>query len=155
MAPGITVRLGRPEDCQALVPLRAALWPDCPEEEHWSEIEGQLSGAGPYPFPTALFVAVTETGEVIGFLEADLRSHADGCDATCPVGYIEGWYVAEAYRGQRAGAQLVAAAEQWARELGCVEMASDTWITNEASIRAHLALGFEEVDRCVNFRKKL
>ncbi|MBL8222966.1 MAG: GNAT family N-acetyltransferase [Bryobacterales bacterium] len=155
MTPGIEVRPVRPEDCQALVGLRAALWPDCPLEEHVSEIEGQASGAGPYPFPTVLLVAVTENGEVVGFLEADLRSHADGCDATIPVGYIEGWFVAEAYRGRGAGRKLVAAAEQWARELGCVEMASDTWIDNEGSILAHRALGFEEVDRCVNFRKKL
>lgn len=155
MASGIFVRQGCPEDCQALLPLRAALWPDCSLEEHRSEIEGQLSGAGPYPFPTVLFVAVTTEGEVIGFLEADLRSHADGCDATCPVGYIEGLYVAEPYRRQGAGAQLVAAAEQWARDLGCVEMASDTWLDNESSILAHKALGFEEVDRVVNFRKRL
>lgn len=154
MASGIEVRPVRPEDCQALVELRAALWPDCPLEEHEREIEGQLSGAGPYPFPTVLLVAVMG-GEVAGFLEADLRSHADGCDATIPVGYIEGWFVAESYRGQGVGRALVAAAEQWARELGCVEMASDTWIDNEGSIQAHRALGYEEVDRCVNFRKKL
>ncbi|MBL8176647.1 MAG: GNAT family N-acetyltransferase [Bryobacterales bacterium] len=152
---GIVVRPGRQEDCRQLIGLRAALWPDCPLEEHRSEIEGQLSGAGPYPFPTVLLVAETEGGEVVGFLEADLRSHADGCDATCPVGYIEGWFVSEAYRRLGAGAKLVAAAEQWARGLGCVEMASDTWIANEPSIRAHLALGYDEVDRCVTFRKKL
>lgn len=155
MAPGIVVRQGCPEDGQALIPLRAALWPDCSLEEHQSEIEGQLSGAGPYPFPTALFVALNPGGELIGFLEADLRSHADGCDATCPVGYIEGWFVAESYRRQGVGALLIAAAEQWARDLGCLEMASDTWLDNEGSIQAHLALGFEEVDRVVNFRKKL
>jgi len=34
-------------------------------------------------------------------------------------------------------------------------MASDTWIDNEASQRAHEALAFEVVDRCVHFRKAL
>jgi aminoglycoside 6'-N-acetyltransferase I len=155
MAPGIAVREGRPEDCQALISLRAALWPDCPFDDHLRELEAQLSGAGPYPFPTVLLVAVTASAEIVGFLEADLRSHADGCDVTCPVGYIEGWFVAEPYRLQGVGARLVAAAEQWARGLGCVEMASDTWLDNEGSIRAHLALGYEEVDRVVNFRRKL
>ena len=46
-------------------------------------------------------------------------------------------------------------AEAWAREQGCAELASDTWIDNEESQRAHAALGFEVVDRCVNYRKKL
>jgi hypothetical protein len=46
-------------------------------------------------------------------------------------------------------------AEEWAGEQGCTEMASDTWIDNEAAQRAHLALGFEVVDRCVHLRKPL
>ena len=46
-------------------------------------------------------------------------------------------------------------AEDWARAQGCLEMASDALIDNQASQRAHAALGFEVVDRCVNFRKAL
>ncbi len=34
-------------------------------------------------------------------------------------------------------------------------MASDTWIDHIPSQKAHEALGFEVVDRCVNFRKRL
>jgi aminoglycoside 6'-N-acetyltransferase I len=47
------------------------------------------------------------------------------------------------------------AAEQWARSHGCLEMASDIWIDEEISQKAHQALGFEIVDRCVHFRKQL
>ena len=43
----------------------------------------------------------------------------------------------------------------WARLKGCREMASDTWIDHEGSQRAHEALGFEVVDRCVHYRKEL
>jgi SAM-dependent methyltransferase len=46
-------------------------------------------------------------------------------------------------------------AEEWALAQGCVEMASDTWAENEAGRRAHEALGFEAVDQCVNYRKRL
>ena len=53
------------------------------------------------------------------------------------------------------GALLLAAAQDWARGQGCVEMASDTWIDNEESQRVHEALGFEVVDRCVHYRKPL
>jgi aminoglycoside 6'-N-acetyltransferase I len=46
-------------------------------------------------------------------------------------------------------------AEDWARAQGCREMASDALIDNEGSQRAHEALGFDVVDRCVHFRKVL
>jgi hypothetical protein len=38
---------------------------------------------------------------------------------------------------------------------GARELASDTWIDREGSQRAHEALGFEVVDRCVHYRKAL
>jgi aminoglycoside 6'-N-acetyltransferase I len=46
-------------------------------------------------------------------------------------------------------------AEDWAREKGCTEMASDTWLENEASIAAHLKMGYDEAERLVHFVKKL
>jgi aminoglycoside 6'-N-acetyltransferase I len=49
------------------------------------------------------------------------------------VGYIEGWFVYEALRNRGIGKELMRAAEDWAREHGCREMASDTWIDNEES----------------------
>ena len=89
-----------------------------------------------------------------GFIEISLRSHVDGCE-THPVGYIEGWYVDGFARGTGVGRALVAAAEVWARAHGCSEMGSDALIDNIESQRAHAALGYEIVDRCVNFRKSL
>jgi aminoglycoside 6'-N-acetyltransferase I len=50
---------------------------------------------------------------------------------------------------------LMRAAENWARDQGCKEMASDTWIDHASSQKAHKALGFEIVDRCVKFLKEL
>ncbi len=92
---------------------------------------------------------------MVGFLEVSVRSHADGCDPSTPVGYIEGWYVAPDCRRRKIGARLVAAAESWARDRGCLEMASDAWLDHLDSQRAHEALGFEVVDRCVHYRKAL
>ena len=50
---------------------------------------------------------------------------------------------------------LMARAEQWSRDHGAVEIASDTWIDHELSIEAHRALGFDIVERTVHFRKAL
>jgi aminoglycoside 6'-N-acetyltransferase I len=63
--------------------------------------------------------------------------------------------VSDHLRGQKLGRELVQVAEGWAREKGCVEMASDTWLENETSIAAHLKLGYEEAERLVHFVKRL
>jgi len=47
------------------------------------------------------------------------------------------------------------AAEDWARSISITEMASDTWLDNEISIKAHFAAGYEEVERLVHFLKTL
>ena len=105
--------------------------------------------------PVINLVAETSDRLLIGFLEAGLRSHADGCDTSRPVGYIEGWYVSEEFRHRGVGSKLLAAAEDWARAHGCREMASDALIENEGSQRAHEALGYVVVDRCVHYRKTI
>ena len=105
--------------------------------------------------PRVILVSQDEVGTLTGFLEVGLRSHADGCNPAQPVGYVEGWFVQEAFRNRGVGTELMRAAEDWARSLGCIEMASDALIDNEGSQSAHEALGFEVVDRCVHFRKGL
>ena len=132
--------------------MRCALWPDGSIEEFVGEVDQIIAGTFS-PLPYALLVA--ENGEALaGFIEVSLRSHVDGCESH-PVGYLEGWYVDEARRGTGVGRALVAAAEDWARGQGCTEMGSDALIDNVQSQRAHAALGYEVVDRCVNYRKSL
>jgi aminoglycoside 6'-N-acetyltransferase I len=101
-----------------------------------------------------VFVAERPDGGLVGFLEGSLRSFADGCE-TSPVGYIEGWYVDRDFRRHGVGAALVAAAERWATARGCREMGSDCFVDNRVSARAHTALGYEDVERLIHFRKRL
>ncbi len=147
-------RIAEASDRTRLAEMRHALWPDGSLEEHAREVEQILAGAWPGLYPFAIFVAEND-GEVTGFAEVTLRSSANGCDPSRPVGYLEGWFVEAAARRRGIGAALVRAAEDWARAQGCTEMASDTWIDSEVSQRAHEALGFEVVDRVVTFRKTL
>jgi aminoglycoside 6'-N-acetyltransferase I len=153
--PEVLIRPARPADAPALAALCFALWPDSPLAEHAQEVEAKLAGQARSTLPLVCFTAEAQDGTLIGFVETGLRSHADGCDPAQPVGFLEGWYVAPDFRRQGIGRRLVAAAEAWARSQGCVEMASDTWIDHDLSQRAHAALGFEAIDRCVHFRKLL
>ncbi len=130
--------------------MRLALWPD--EDPSRSQDEMLEMLANPQEFAT--FVAERPDGRLCAFLEASLRRYADGCDSS-PVGYIEGWYVDPDLRRQGIGRRLVQAAEDWAVSRGCQEMGSDTWLDNQQSWRAHLALGYQEAERLIHFCKQL
>jgi aminoglycoside 6'-N-acetyltransferase I len=149
------VRLGEPSDRDQLARLRAALWPESSVEEHGEELALILVGTFPRVMPLVILVAQTGDGTLAGFLDVGLRSSADGCNESRAVGYVEGWYVEENWRRQGVGAELLRAAERWARGQGCLEMASDTTIDNLVSQRAHEALGFEVAERSVLYRKTL
>ena len=151
----ICIRLAQLSDQDQLVRMYEALWPNSSAEEHARELTQILQGKAVTTLPLIILVAEASDGTIAGFLEVDLRSHADGCNPSRPVGYVEGWYVAENHRHKGIGKKLLAAAEDWARSEGCVEIASDTWIDNEVSQRVHEALGYEVVDRCVHYRKTL
>src|SRR5690242_17786874 len=101
-----------------------------------------------------VFVTERPDGALAGFVEVGTRPYADGCD-TSPVGYIEAWYVDPDARRRGHGRALIAAAEAWALARGYREMASDALLDNAVSHAAHKRLGYEEVDRVVQFRKVL
>ena len=141
----------------------ASRWLDCfipfgqnpPPKTTLRELGLILAGKAPGTLPLVVFVAETRDGTLVAFLECSLRSHAESCNPSCPVGYVEGWYVAKEHRRKGIGKSLLAAAEEWARRQGCVEMASDAVIDNTLSQDVHQRLGFKVVERSVLFRKAL
>lgn len=143
------IRRAVSQDVEQWLRLRMLLWPGDSPEAHLAEMEEFAAD----PLCT-VFLAETPDGRLVGFLEAARRKYADGCD-TSPVGYIEGWYVEPDLRQAGVGRSLVQAAEDWARQLGLREMASDCLIDNQISYNAHHSLGYEEVERLVHFKKKL
>lgn len=145
------VREVEPSDRPEWVRMRFALWPHATIEEHEADV-ARMPGPD-HPELAATFVAPRSEGGLRGFLEMSIRSYAQGCDGPTP--YVEGWYTDPDVRGQGVGAALVAAAERWAAARGYREMASDALLENVDSHRAHRALGFDEVERSVHFRKDI
>ncbi|MFZ5671876.1 MAG: GNAT family N-acetyltransferase [Pseudomonadota bacterium] len=143
----ISVREVGPEDKAVWRDMRAALFGEDPSL--LGDVEGYFAGD---PMIARAFIA--EDGQPLGFVELSLRNYAEGC-ASSPVPYVEGLYVAEGARRRNVGRLLMAAAEDWARANGFTEMASDTQIENEASLGAHRAYGFTEVERIACLRKVL
>lgn len=132
--------------------LRLLLWPDQDDDnELLADSYAFFQKKSPRQ---QVFLAENEQGEIIGFIETNIRQYAEGCE-TDNVGFIEGWFVLTEYRQQNIGKKLVETAEKWAKEQGCTEMASDSLIDNDLSIEAHKKLGFKEVERIVCFRKEL
>lgn len=142
-------RLVETVDFDEWLRMRLSLWPEHSPDEMRGEMEAMLSDR-----TCAVFVTVRRAGGLGGFIEASQRDYAEGCHSS-PVGYIEGWYVDPDLRGQGTGRQLVSAAESWAASQGLREMASDCVLDNLASLKAHLALGYTEVERLIHFRKWL
>ena len=149
------IMLADSSDLQSLAELRTALWPESTQDDHAQELAAILDGSARRVLPLAIFIAEDDHSGLAGFLEAGLRSGADGCDESRPVGYVEGWYVAEQFRCQGIGTALLLAAESWARAQGCTEIASDAAIESQLSQRVHESSGFTVTARSVLYRKAL
>ena len=94
-------------------------------------------------------------GKPIAFAQCQLRhDYVEGTERS-PVGYLEGIFVSEQYRRKGYAAELLSQCENWAKERGCTEFASDCELDNVNSFRFHMSLGFEEANRIICFRKDL
>jgi aminoglycoside 6'-N-acetyltransferase I len=145
----VTIREIAERDRGDWVRLRDALWPGS-LSDHDAETRTFFEER---PGAPIVFVAEAD-GRLVGFLELDFRKYAPGCAAS-PVPFIEGWYVEPALQGRGIGRALVEAAEARARAAGYLEIASDAELENTGGIAAHLALGYEEVERVMCFRRSL
>jgi aminoglycoside 6'-N-acetyltransferase I len=144
----ITIRPVTQEDKTEWLRMRKGIWPEAPDEYLDYDMDDVLSSDR-----NAVFFALLE-GYPVGMIEVHLKESAEGCFSS-PVGYLEAWFVNEDMRGKGAAGALIDAAENWARTKGCRDMASDTWLENAVSIRAHAKMGYSEVERLVHFVKQL
>jgi aminoglycoside 6'-N-acetyltransferase I len=132
--------------------MRYALWTWDTVADHAEEAEELYLVGNP---DRHALIALDDNGMAIGFAEATIRrDYVEGCE-TSPVVFLEGVYVRpEARRGGVAQA-LADAVGVWGKGKGCTEFASNTLLDNIDSHRFHAAIGFEETERVVFFRRAL
>lgn len=146
----INVRRLEETDLNEWFRLRKLLWDDTHDDDHKAEIVEIVQ----HNDSQSVFVAESSNGGLVGFLEVSIRPFAEDCE-TDHVGYLEGWFVEEGHRKEGIGTALVGMAEEWARQNGCSEMASDAEIGNELSLSAHKQLGYKVTSRLVHLRKQI
>jgi aminoglycoside 6'-N-acetyltransferase I len=151
MAQALVIRPVERADAAVWERMRTALWPD-EAGSHAADIARFFSPQRNERLEVLL--ACSGSGAPIGFVELSIRPYAVGCTGD-RVAFVEGWYVEPDHRRRGVGAALIRSAEEWGRTNTCTELGSDTQLWNESSIDAHKALGFEEVERLVAFRKSL
>lgn len=129
--------------------LMSELWDDA----DWLSLQAEAKRIMDKTTLTA-FVAIEEE-KCIGFSNVSLRyDYVEGAQ-TSPVGYIEGIYVQPIYRQNGIARELFERSMTWAKDNGCVEMASDVEATNVQSSMFHEKLGFQEVNRIICYIKSI
>jgi aminoglycoside 6'-N-acetyltransferase I len=149
MMRGVRIRRLETADIPEHARMRAALWPDEDAAELLNEIEDMRTDPD-----QVIFVAERADARLCGMVEARIRPYADPVDEQ-PCAFVEGWWVDADVRRTGVGGALIAAVENWARSRGFHELGSDALLDNQVSHAAHRALGFEERERIVTFRKLL
>ncbi len=137
------------KDLSTVAKLAVQMWEDNTVEDLKREFEEILSkGKG-------RFFLKYENDIPVGFAQCQLRSdYVEGTETT-PVGYLEGIFVREEYRHKGYAKELLAACEEWSKEGGAEEFASDCELDNTVSYRFHMAMGFTEANRIICFTKKI
>ena len=143
------IREARKEDALVLGQMARKIWDNDSVEELKKEFEEFAENQNMVSF------IIYEDSNPIGFANLSIRyDYVEGCETT-PVAYLEGIYVDEKYRNRGYGRDLVKACEDWAKDRDIKEFASDCELTNLSSFAFHKAIGFEEANRIICFKKDL
>ena len=143
------IRKAENKDLSILAELAGFLWPDHTTQELRAELAEIMAK------PDAVFFLAFAEETAVGFAQCQLRhDYVEGTDSS-PVGYLEGIFVADGYRKQGIARNLLTACENWAKEKGCAEFASDCELINTQSLLFHRNVGFVEANRIICFVKKL
>ncbi len=106
--------------------------------------------------PEAALFGFRRDGRLTGLAHVRIRhDYVEGAkENECGVAYLEGLYLAK-NAGEAPARELTHAAGNWAREMGCRQLAADCAAGDTAGASLREAAGFAEVSRCICFIKDL
>lgn len=96
-----------------------------------------------------------EDGADVGFAQCGLRRDYVEGTHTSPVGYLEGVFVQEEYRGRGVATALLRAARRGPGKKAVPNLQATVGWTTPASAVFHLRAGFAEAGRIICFTKRL
>ena len=144
----ITYRQAAMDDLEALTKLHTILHNANDGEFYESDKEDMQNNN------MAHFIAL-DGEKVVAFAHVAIRHEYINGTNSSPVGMLEGIYVLPEYRKHGIAQQLVLLCENWVKDRGCIELASDCYLENTDSLAFHLKIGFIETERIIMFSKKL
>lgn len=125
------------------------LWPEHSLNDIRNVLEKYIKGDN-----TSAFMYLVDD-KCVGLALVSLRhDYVEGC-ITSPIGYLEAICVNKEHRKNGIASKLCEECEDWSRNKGCIEFASDCELDNEASYNFHLSIGFVEANRIIHFVKKI
>ncbi|MDH4334002.1 MAG: GNAT family N-acetyltransferase [Chloroflexota bacterium] len=141
----VSVRPPRPSDAGVLASLAGELgYPTDPET-----LLGRLAAL--HPADAAVMVATDATDAPIGWCHVELRR-----SLVAPLSaLVAGLVITAAHRSSGIGAELLDAAERWARERNCARLVVATRVTRERAHRFYLREGYEIAKTSHLFEKRL
>lgn len=143
------IRKATKSDARMISKLAMQMWRGHTLDELTEEFENIIKSNN-----SAIFVLCLDE-QIVGFAQCQLRhDYVEGTDSS-PVGYLEGIFVEDSFRRQGYAKRLLVECENWSKEKGCYEFASDCELENMNSWKFHMAMGFEEANRIICFSKKL
>ena len=137
------------ENVRQLAELVLELWHDCSFDEEFERYKSIIDSEN------EICYIAKHREQYIAFIHLSTRNDYTEGAVDLPVAYIEGIYVKPSYQKQGIAKKLTKVAEDWARQKGFKQIASDTDLGNSVSIDFHKKTGFTEVERIVCFIKKL
>ena len=143
------IRRATLEDAAVVAELAVKMWTEHTIAELAEDLRGLMSS------PECAVFIMYSGDTPIGFAQCQLRHDYVEGTASSPVGYLEGIFVEGSHRRQGCARKLLAACEEWTKEQGCSEFASDCELTNAESLAFHLKMGFIEANRIICFTKDI
>ncbi|MDO4317126.1 MAG: GNAT family N-acetyltransferase [Lachnospiraceae bacterium] len=141
------IRQATKKDAPHIAKLAIQMW----DSAALSELETEI--AETIGCENAVYFIKYAEDKPIGFAQCQLRyDYVEGTE-TSPVGYLEGIFIQEEFRHRGFAKELLQECEKWAKKKNCSKFASDCELNNTESLRFHLAMGFEEANRVICFRK--